>query len=127
MSELSEAAAMLIELKKKESAAKEERIAAEELIAGLVDTAFNGSKTVDAGDCLKVTVKRAMSYKADIDGLRSLDCDVPLKSTPPVPAGYEFDQKAYEAMVESDARLASVLSEFVEAKPRKTSVTVKLA
>ena len=128
MSELSEAAAMLIEAKKIENKAKADRIAAEELIAALVDSDINGSKTVDAGDGIKVTVKRAMGYKADVEGLRSLEGLVPLKATPPVPAGYAFDQKAYEVVMSSDDdALKNKLSEFVEAKPKKTSVTVKLA
>ena len=117
---------MFVESKKLENKAKADRIAAEELIAMLVDSDINGSATVQAGD-MRVTVKRGMGYKADVEGLRTLDCDVPLKETPPIPAGYEFDQKRYEILCESDELLANRLAEFVEAKPKKTSVTVKLA
>ena len=127
MSELSDAVAMLVEAKKLENKAKADRIAAEELIANFVDSPINGSATVDAGEGIRVTVKRGMSYKADIEGLRTLDCDVPLKETPPIPAGYEFDQKRYEVLCESDELLANRLAVFVVAKPKKTSVTVKLA
>jgi hypothetical protein len=127
MGDLAQAIEMLIEAKKLENKAKADRIAAEELIANLVDTPANGSATVDGGDGAKVTVKRAMGYKVDVDALRSLDCEVPLKMTDPVPAGYAFDQKAYEAMIKDDHMLASQLSEFIVATPRKVSVTVKLA
>jgi len=128
MGELADAIEMLVEAKKRENGAKADRIAAEELIANMVDTKVNGSATVDGGDGAKVTVKRAMGYKVDIEAMRCLDCQLPLKETPPVPAqpaGYAFDQKAYELI--TDQTTLNKLSECVVATPRKTSVTVKLA
>ena len=50
--------------KQNEEVAKKARSAVEERIAALVPTAENGSRTVDSG-VMKVTVKRANSYKID--------------------------------------------------------------
>ena len=122
--ELSELAGKLYDAKRAEDAAKEARIAIEEQIAKLVPTAENGSKTVDAGEGLKVTVKRAMGYKADVDAIRNLNMDdAPLKLTPPK---YELDPKAYELLATKDPQRFNVIAKHVQAVPRKVAVTLKL-
>jgi hypothetical protein len=117
--------------KKAENAAKEARIAIEEQIAEQIETAVNGSKTVDAGNGLKITVKRAMRYKADVDAIRSGDVVsedlMPLKMTPPVPATYVFDPKRYEALVAENPTAAASLAKFVTVTPAKVAVSIKLA
>ena len=117
--------------KKAENAAKEARIAIEEQIAEQIETAVNGSKTVDAGNGLKITVKRAMRYKADVDAIRSGDVVsedlMPLKMTPPVPATYVFDPKRYGALVAENPTAAASLAKFVTVTPAKVAVSIKLA
>jgi hypothetical protein len=117
----------LFHAKKAEDEAKKKRISIEESIAALVETGVNGSKTVKAGD-LKLSVKRALSYTADIDGIRDLNVEdgLPLKPTEPVPAGWAFDEKAYEALSESNPQLFKEVARFVTTKPRKVSVELKL-
>lgn len=118
----------LFAAKRAEDAAKKLRIDAEEAIAALVETKCNGSKTVDAGD-LKVVVKRGMSYTANVDAIRALNLPkdmVPLTETPPVPAGWALDEKGYEWLRENKPDLFAKVAAFVEAKPKKVSVTLKL-
>ncbi len=116
----------LYRAKKAESMAKIVRIETEEAIAELVETAANGSKTVDAGDGMKVTVKRGISYKADIDGMAdvqgvAIDA-LPIKTV----VKQSLDEKAYEAMREKNPQLFTQVSKFVTTRPKKVSVTIKL-
>jgi len=127
---LEELATELYDAQQTEKKAKNTRIVCEVEIAKLIETGDNGSKTVPAGERLKVVVKRAMSYKADVDAIRALDIPeevMPIKMTDPVPAGYLFDQKAYEALREDHPDVFNVVAAAVEAVPRKVSVTLKLA
>jgi len=130
MSDLNELAKKLFEARRNEADAKKTRIECEELIAGLVETGPNASKTVDAGDGLKITVKRAMGYKADVDAIRALDIAeevMPLRLTDPVPAEYVFDEKEYERVRVDHPDVFAILATVVEVVPRKVSVSLKLA
>ena len=125
---LAELAPKLYDAKRREYAAKKERIALEEQIAMLVETGDKGSKTVDAGEGLKVFVKRDLSYKADIDNLcavaKSLNAqEAPIKV---VPETLAFDDKVYEAMRESNPVLFAEFAKHVTVTPKKVSVTLKL-
>lgn len=127
---LQELAVELHQSKKTEAAAKKVRIECEEKIAELVETGDNGSKTVAAGDDLKVTVKRALNYKGDVDAIRALDIPeelMPITLIPAQAASYAFDEKAYEALKEANPQVFAVVAPSVEVKPAKVSVTVKLA
>jgi len=120
----------LHDAKQKESAAKDVRVDLENQIAAHVDTPDNGSRTVEAGNGIKVTVKRAIGYKADVDAIRASDIpDVvkPLNLTDPKPAEYVFDPKKYEALRAHHPDLAAKLADCVVATPRKPSVSMKLA
>jgi hypothetical protein len=121
---LAELAGFLYDAKKREDAAKLERIDIEEQIAAMVETPDNGSKTVDAGNGLKVVVKRSLNYKADMEGLVSLDG---LVIRIPVKTKQVFDEKAYEEIRASLPKDYAKISEFVTISPAKTSVTLKLA
>ena len=130
MSELEVLAGQLYDAKHKESVAKTQRIVLEEKIAELVETGDNGSKTVPAGDGIRVTVKRAMSYKADVCAIRALSIRedlMPIKITPPVPTGFAFDEKAYESIIAAHPEVAHKLAPYVTVTPRKVSVALKLA
>lgn len=120
----------LFATKRAEEEAKKLRIECEEKIAALVETGIDGSKTVDAGEGLKLTVKRGMNYKANVDAIRALDIPeevMPLSMTDPQPAGYVFDKKAYEALREQHPDVFAVVAQAVEATPAKVSVTLKMA
>jgi hypothetical protein len=112
----------LYDAKKTELAAKEARLKIEDEIASRVETGDNGSKTVEAG-ALKLTVKRALSYKADLENLR-LIAGAPIKL---VPEKSELDEKAYEKLRTADPALFATVAEFVTVTPRKVSVELKLA
>ena len=130
MQNIKELAEKLYDAKKTEKAAKETRIECEEAIAALVETGDNGSKTVSAGEDLKVTVKRALGYKADVDAIRALNIAeevMPLKLTDPVPGMYVFDEKAYEALKDDHPDVFAIVATTVDVVPRKVSVTIKLA
>lgn len=107
--------------KRNEETAKAARILIEEKIAALVPTKENGSRTVDSGT-LRVTVKRANTYKID-------DPDRFRETYPNfvkiVPEKVEIDVKAYEAAREADAPEWVEASRHVEVAPRKVSVTLK--
>jgi plasmid stabilization system protein ParE len=128
---LEELAVELWDAKNAENAAKNLRILAEEAIAALVETPECGSKTVEAGDDLKVCVKRGLSFKADVDAIRALaeeigSDDLPLTLTPPIPAGYAFDEKAYQTLKDEKPEVFRIVSKYVETKPKKTAVELKL-
>lgn len=117
----------LMTAKKDEAAANKKRIFIEEEIAKLVETADRGTKTVEAGEGFKVTVKRDMSYKVDLDALRQIDADIlPLKPVPAVAATYKFDPKLYEELCSGTPELAKKFATCIEAKPKKTSITIKV-
>ncbi len=127
---LNELAKALFEARRDEDAAKKKRIETEEAIALLVETGDNGSKTVDCGDGLKVVVKRELGYTADLAAIRALDLSdelLPVLPTAPVPAGYEFDKKAYEKLRTEHPDAFAIVAQHVEIKPRKVAVSLKLA
>jgi len=115
----------LFRAKKAEEQAKAARIEAEEAIAELVETGDNSSKTVEAGD-LKVVVKRKLNYKADVDQIRKLSIPALLMPVKTIPETVEFDEKAYEQLRENHPETFKAIAQFVETKPAKVSVTLKL-
>jgi hypothetical protein len=122
----------LYDARRAEDGAKVVRIQTEGEIAALVPTDDTGSKTVDAGEGLKVCVKRAMGYDADVEAIRALGLTLqpelmPLALHPPVAAEYGFDEKAYELLRTKHPDIFAKVAKFVTATPRKVSVTLKLA
>jgi plasmid stabilization system protein ParE len=126
-STLNELAGKLFDAKRAEDAAKKVRIECEEAIAALVETPENGSKTVDAGDGLKVVVKRAIGYFADVEAIRGLDISEDILPVTLVPSSYTFNERAYESLRDVRPDLFAKIAKHVETKPRKVSVTLKLA
>lgn len=108
--------------KQNEEVAKKARTAVEERIAALVPTAENGSRTVDSG-VMKVTVKRANSYKIDDEAAFALAFPALVKE---IPAKWEIDVKAYEAERAKDSPLYREAAEHVAVTPKKASVTLKV-
>jgi len=130
-SQIEELARKLVLAREEEAIARSARIELEEGIAELVDTPANGCRTVNAGEGLKITVKRALSYKADVNAMRSGEVIpgelMPLKQIPPKPAEYVFDAKKYEQLIKNDLDTAAKLAEYIVTKPRKVTVTLKIA
>lgn len=127
---LSKLAKELFEAKRAEDAAKKLRIECEEAIAKMVNTKDIGSSTIECGDGFKVTVKRGIIYTANVEAIRTelsaLDIPLPLEFVPAVAPTYVFDEKAYEALRDSNPDLFGKVAAFVETKPRKVSVTLAL-
>ena len=119
---LAELVKELYTAKQAEEQAKNARIAIEERIAALVPTDENGSKTVDSG-VMKVTVKRANSYKIDDAELFAQHFPTLVKQ---VPAKWEIDATAYEAERAKDSPLWHDASAHVAVTPKKVSVTLKV-
>ena len=120
---LAELVKELYTAKQNEEVAKKARIAVEERIAALVETAENGSRTVDTG-VMKVTVKRANSYK--IIGEPQLFAYQFSNLVKRIPATYEIDVKAYEAEREKDSQTYRAACQHVVVTPKKVSVILKV-
>jgi hypothetical protein len=133
IAELTNLAEQLWDAKRAEDEAKTKRIEAEEKIAALIQTEESASKTIPIGGGLKITVKRGLNYKADMDALRNMalmaedaEAELPVKLTDPIPAGYIFDEDAYEALKESHPDFFAEIAQHVTVTPKKVSVTLKL-
>lgn len=125
MKTLNELAIELYQAKRSEDEAKKKRIEIEELIAAQVETKDRGQATVDAGEGMKITVKRDLSYDADCALISAiLGPDAPVKT---VPAKLEFDATAYERLRTNAPDLYDSITKYVTTKPKKPSVTIKLA
>lgn len=125
MKALGELARDLYAAKRAEAEAKKARIEIEEQIAAQVETPERGSVTVDAGDGLRVTVKRDLSYEADCMALTQELGD--LAPVEIIPAEQAFSPKLYEKLRKDDPAAFAAASKYVTTKPRKVSVVLKLA
>lgn len=113
----------LFRAKKAEDEAKKKRISIEEEIARYISTPERGSKTVKAGD-IKITVKRDLTYKCSDVNAALMECgDYCFKR---IPEKMEFDSAAYEKLREESPREFAKISQYVEVKPKKVSVSLKL-
>ena len=125
---LSELAKNLFDAKRVEEKAKAHRIDCETAIALLVETGERESKTVDCGEGLKLTVKRGLIYKTDVDAVRGIEAptgaDIPLKLTP---AKYELAEAPYEKLRTTFPAYFAEIAKHVTVTPRKVSVELKLA
>jgi len=115
----------LLEAKRNENEANAARVAIEEKIANLIKTGAVGSKTVDAGNGFKVTIKRGLIYKADVNQIRLLDLPSDLMPVKLIPSKYEFDGSAYEKIINHDDRAKVLLSQCVKTTPKKPYVSIK--
>jgi hypothetical protein len=123
---LSELAINLFQAKRVEEQAKKARIEVEEAVAAKVEGPETGSRTVEAGDGLKVTVTRGINYKADVDALRGLSLSDELIPLELIPLHFEFDEKRYEALRVDHPKEFALAAKHVTAKPKKVSVSLKL-
>ena len=107
----------LVNARADEAQAKQIRIDAEEAIIAQYDTAESGSQTIKTGNGLKLTLKTGLNYK--VGGMENIPNDL-RKETVKV----TLDEKAYEALRESDPMEFDRVAQFVTTTPKKAAVTV---
>ena len=131
----------LASAKTDEENAKKDRISFESAIAKMLFTEECQKKseqtTVQLQDGSKVTVKRGLSYKADLEGMTTAICEEqsrrivvgdvrsihwPVKT---IPEKEEFDLRAYEWYRLNNPELFRLISKFVTVTPSKAFVSVK--
>lgn len=122
----------LSDAKRAEELAKATRVAIEEEIAVLIPTKEVGQRTEILPDRVKVTVKRALSYKADLNAIRTLFAKlqevsetatlfVPIKRS----TTEALDVKGYEWFKKHDLYVFNKLVEHVTVTPKKVSITIQ--
>jgi hypothetical protein len=105
------------------------RIAAEEKIVALVTGPDTGQRTITLTDGRKITVKRGLNYRVDVQSLvkthrlLGIPCPAPVKQK----TTYELDAKGYEYYRENYPQAFTAISEFVTVTPKKIAVTLKEA
>jgi hypothetical protein len=120
---LEQAVAALVEAKRREDAAKSERLACEELICKLQPPKEEGATTVEAGG-FKVTITGSLSYKVeDLEALRNITRDwdaniVPLKTKT------ELDATGCKWLRANRPELWGQLASVITIKPAKAAVKV---
>jgi hypothetical protein len=130
LAELTKLTEDFMEAKTRENESRQKRIDIEDKIAAIIKTPEEGQKTVSLGS-IKLTVKRGLSYKADLeeiiamfdagisDGHLPLAC--PIKSSTRRELdiqGYKWYQKNYPDVFRS-------MSKHIEVKPKKVAVSIK--
>jgi methionine aminopeptidase len=127
--ELLSLSGQLASAKEDEEIAKATRISIEEEIAKLVPSPESGQKTVKLKDGSKLTVKRGLIYKADVEDIRNVFSDEAIseKMYPPIKTTTkeELDEKGYEWYRLNYPQIFLELSEFVTVTPKKISVTIQ--
>jgi hypothetical protein len=120
---LAQAVVALVDAKRREDAAKAERLACEELVCELQPHKPEGSTTAEAGD-FKVTLTASMTYKVeDLEAMRNITREwdanlVPLKTKT------EADPTGCKWLRENRPELWGQLAKVITVKPAKTSVKV---
>lgn len=120
---LDEAVASWVEAKRKEDAAKAERLACEQLICELQPPKSEGSTTLEAGE-FKLTLTGSMTYKVDdLDAMREITrgwdaAMVPLKSKT------EIDPSGCKWLRANRPDLWAELAKVITVAPAKTSIKV---
>jgi len=104
------------------------RVDAENSIAALVPTGDIGQKTVTLPGGTKVTVKRGLNYKADVQAVEGMSCWDGLTYPAPikVKTTRELDEKGYEWIRENDPFTFQVISSHITVTPKKVAVSIKV-
>lgn len=133
MENLQNFAMALLAAKTAEELAKTTRITAEERIASLIPTEDVGQKTVTLEDGTKITVKRGLIYKADLEkietALRQRTPDESAEFPAPIKqkTTHELDVAGYEWYRVNQPTIFLRIVDFVTITPRKVAVTLKPA
>ena len=124
--QLKELANAFREAKKAEETAVRTRIQAEERIASLIPTKDVGQKTITLSCGTKITVKRGLNYKADIDGIQRHCLEMGGKlSLVKMKTTRELAIDAYEWTRINDPESFAFVSQYVTVTPKKVAVTIK--
>ena len=115
-----------MDAKDDEDFARQKRIEIEEKIAALVPGPEDGQVTVKIRNA-KLTVKRGLTYKADLDGIAAQMVETEFFPPIKTKAIRELDVQGYEWYRANHPDIFSVLSNYVQVKPRKVSITVNSA
>ena len=110
-----------------EETAKDNRITLEAQVSALIPTDGTKQKTVTLSNGYKLTVKRPVSYKADILGIeKELIFDTGLPMPIESKTTRSLDVKGYEWYREHKPDVFARLAGYVTVKPLKTSVKLDL-
>lgn len=119
MQNLEQLCVTLASLRNEREAINAKIVEIEELIAPLVETPEEGSKTLKLTNGLKVTVERGFNYRVKAkEMLEALGDDAPLRTR------LELDKTAYRKLKDTDPVGFMQAAEFVTVTPKKTSVTL---
>jgi len=115
----------LLAAKIAEALARSTRVDIENRIAAIVPTKDTGQRTITLPEGQKLTVKRGLNYKADVQAIEKIFSELeqfaPLKSKTTV----ELDVAGYEYYREGEPEFFGVLSQHVIVTPRKVAISVK--
>ncbi len=121
--QLSELAYVLKNARAAEALARSGRVDAEEQIAALVPTEDIGQKTITLSDGTKITVKRGLNYKANLEQIQDYYFDLPDKHSPvKMKTIRELDTVGYEWIKQNDPESFAYISNFVTVTPKKVAV-----
>lgn len=96
-------------------------------IAALIPSEGVGQKTVSLEDGTKITVKRGLIYKADLNKIEFALADFEALAPIKTKTTRELDIKGYEWYRANDSLIFPHIAQHVAVTPRKVSVTLKAA
>ena len=120
-----------------ENVARKRKVALEEEISSLIPSKETGQRTIEAksddGQAIKVTVKRGLNYKADLDKIDAYFFEESpsdghnLLATPTkAKTARELDVSGYEWYKETHPEIFAEIAKHVTVTPKKTAVTIKV-
>ncbi len=130
--ELRKLARKFVCAKAAEEQAKSTRIVAEKAIASLIEGPDKGQRTETLEDGVKITVKRSLRYKADLQGIKDVFLLVAKQIgesvQPPIKAKttHTLDEVMYEWYQKNVPEIFKLISQHVEITPAKDAITVKI-
>lgn len=96
-------------------------------IAALIPSEDMGQKTVTLKDGTKITVKRGLIYKADLNKIEFALADFEALAPIETKTTRELDIEGYEWYRANDLLIFPHIAQHVTVTPRKVSVTLKAA
>jgi len=111
------------EAKRKEEAARDERVEIEERIVELTGHKEEGSEAHKAGD-YKVTVTGKLNRRLDVEAWANVEPQIP-EEMRPVKYEPKLDTKGLRYLEEKQPDIYRMVAQAIETKPAKTAVQVK--
>ena len=111
------------EAKRKEEAARDERVEIEERIVELTGHKEEGSETHKAGE-YKVTVTGKLTRKLDAEAWAQIEARIP-EELRPVSYVPKLETKGLRYLEEKEPDVYRMVAQAIETKPAKTAVQVK--